>query len=154
MSVSLFFEYFYDESRQLLAEIGSLAAGLRMVDIPNESETADFTQCVQKLQRLIGGMASIGFEMYTPLSHKMSTMAHLCSDSTGYSISKIISSIFIIVTDLSMYFESIDKVKEVEILVPAIENRIDACMTDFHVKKTTVNSQSEIDDIMKMFGKV
>jgi hypothetical protein len=154
MSVSLFFKYFYDESRQLLAEIGSLAAGLRMVDIPNENETVAFIQCVQKLQRLIGGMASIGFEMYAPLSHKMSIMANLCTENTGCSIYKIVSAIFIIVTDLSMYFENIDKVKEVEALVPAIESRIDACMADFQVNKVTVNSQSEIDDIMKKFGTV
>ncbi|MBN2107781.1 MAG: hypothetical protein JW832_10165 [Deltaproteobacteria bacterium] len=154
MSVSLFFEYFYDESRQLLAEIGAHAAELRLVDIPNEKEAADFNQCVQKLQRLIGGMATIGFEMYAPLAHKTSSMAQRCADSTGYSINPIVSAIFIIVTDLSMYFQNIDKVKDVEVLVPAIEKRIDACMADFHVKKATINSQSEIDDIMKMFGTV
>jgi hypothetical protein len=154
MSVSLFFEYFYDESRVLLAEIGALAADLRLVNIPNEQEAAEFDQCVQKLHRLIGGMASIGFDMYAPVSHKTSIMALRAADSTGYSINNIVSAIFIIVTDLSMYFLSLDKVKDVEVLVPAIEKRIDACMDDFHVKKVTINSQSEIDDIMKMFGTV
>ncbi len=154
MSVSLFFELFYDESRQLLAEIGALAAGLRLVDIPNEKEAAEFDQCVQKFHRLIGGMASIGFDMYAPVSHKTSIMAQRCTDCTGYSIKNIVSAIFIIVTDLSMYFLTIDKVKDVEALVPAIEKRIDACMADFHVSKVTINSQSEIDDIMKMFGAV
>jgi hypothetical protein len=154
MSVNLFFEYFYDESRELLAEIGALAAGLRLVDIPNEKETAEFDQCIQKLHRLIGGMASIGFDMYAPVSHKTSIMTLRCTESTGYSIKNIVSAIFIIVTDLSMYFLSIDKVKDVEALVPSIDKRIDACMADFHVNKVTINSQSEIDDIMKMFGTV
>lgn len=154
MSENLFFEYFYDESRELPNEIGALAAGLRLVDIPNEKESAEFEQCVQKLHRLIGGMATIGFDMYAPVSHKTSILAQLCADSAGYPIKNIVSAIFIIVTDLSMYFLSIDKVREVEALVPAIERRIDACMADFHVKKITINSQSEIDDIMKMFGTV
>ncbi len=154
MSVSLFFEYFYDESRELLAEIGALAAGLRLVDIPNAQEAAEFDQCVQKLHRLIGGMASIGFDMYAPVSHKTSIMALRCAESSGYPIKNIVTAIFIIVTDLSMYFHSIDRLKDVEALVPAIEKRIDACMQDFHVNKVTINSQSEIDDIMKMFGTV
>ena len=154
MSANLFVEYFYEESKELLAEIGALAAGLRMVDMPNEKEAVDFEQCVQKLHRLIGGMASIGFEMYAPVSHKTSIMALRCADSTGYPIKNIVATIFIIVTDLSMYFLSMDRVKDVEVLVPVIEKRIDACMSDFHVKKVTINSQSEIDDIMKMFGHV
>ena len=154
MSVNLFFEYFHEESRQLLAEIGALAAGLRTVDIPNKKEAADFEQCIQKLHRLIGGMASIGFDMYGPVSHKTSIMALRCSDSTGCSIKNIAATIFIIVTDLSMYFSSINKVKDVEVLAPVIEKKIDACMADFHVNKVTINSQNEIDDIMKMFGKV
>ena len=154
MSANLFFEYFHEESKQLLADIGKLAAGLRMVDIPNEKEAAEFEQCIQKLHRLIGGMASIGFEMYAPVSHKTSIMALRCADSICYSIKNIVAAIFIIVTDLSMYFSSINKVKDVEVLAPVIEKRIDACMADFQVKKVTINSQSEIDDIMKMFGKV
>jgi hypothetical protein len=154
MSSNLFFEYFYEESKQLLTEIGTLAAGLRMVDIPNEKEAADFAQCVQKFHRLIGGMASIGFEMYAPVSHNTSIMALRCADSPGYPIKDIVATIFIIVTDISMYFVSIDRVKDVEVLVPLIEKRIDACMADFHVKKVSINSQSEIDDIMKMFGHV
>ena len=154
MSTNLFFEYFQEESKQLLTEIGTLAAGLRLVDIPNEKEAAEFEQCIQKLHRLIGGMASIGFEMYGPVSHKTSIMALRSSDSMGYSIKNIVATIFIIVTDLSMYFSHINKLKDVEVLVPVIEKRIDACMTDFHVQKVTINSQSEIDDIMKMFGKV
>jgi len=154
MSTNLFFEYFLEESKQLLAEIGTLAAGLRMVDIPNEKEAADFEQCIQKLHRLIGGIASIGFEMYGPVSHKTSIMSLRSSGSTGYSIKNIVSTIFIIITDLSMYFINTNKVKEVELLAPAIEKRIDACMADFHVNKVTINSQSEIDEIMKMFGAV
>lgn len=152
--MNLFFEYFYDESRALLTEIGARAAGLRFVDIPNDQESAEFVQCVQSLHRLIGGMASIGFDMYAPVSHKTSLMALRCADNSGFPIKNIVSAIFIIITDLSMYFQSIDRVKEIEALAPAIEKRIDDCMADFNINQITINSQSDIDDIMKKFGSV
>jgi hypothetical protein len=154
MSSNLFFEYFYDESKELLAEISSLASGLRTVDIPNDREKEDFIQCVQKLHRLIGGMASIGFAMYAPVSHKTSALELRCLEANDLSIKKIVAAIIAITTDFRMYFLSIDRAKDAEVLVPIIEKRIDACMEDFQVKKVTINSQSEIDDIMKMFGKV
>lgn len=154
MSVSLFFENFYEESRELLAQIDGIAAGLRDVDIPTVVQEADFTQCVQKLQRLIGGMASIGFEMYAPVSHKTSLMAQRCTTSSGYPISGAVDAILSIVADFNMYFITMDKVKDIETLVPRVEQKIDACMAGFELKNSPINSQSEIDDIMKMFGKV
>ena len=154
MSASLFFQYFYEESQELLVQIERIASDLRDVDIPDVHQEADFTQCVQKLHRLIGGMASIGFEMYAGVSHRTSLLAQRCACSTGYSIRDAVAAILTIVTDFKMYFTSIDKVKEIEILVPRIERKIDSCMPVFDLKKTTINSQSEIDDIMKMFGKV
>jgi len=154
MSVSLFFQNFYDESLELLAEIGRIASDLRQVDVPNVYQEVEFTQCVQKLHRLIGGMASIGFEMYAPVSHKTSLLAQRCASSTGYPIEDSVSAILTIVTDFNMYFTSINRVKEIEVLAPRIEQKIDSCMVGFQLKKPTINSQSEIDDIMKMFGKV
>jgi hypothetical protein len=154
MSVSLFFQNFYDESRELLTEIGRIATGLRQVDVPNVCQEVEFTQCVQKLHRLVGGMASIGFDMYAPVSHKTSLLAQRCATHTGYPIADAVAAIVAIVTDFNMYFASIHKVKEIEVLVPRIEQKIDSCMAGFHLQKPTINSQSEIDDIMKMFGKV
>ena len=154
MSASLFFEYFFEESRELLVQIGRIASGLREVDIPDVHQEADFTQCVQKLHRLIGGMASIGFEMYAPVSHKTSLLAQRCSSNTGYSIKNSVTAILSIIADFNMYFTSINKVKEIEMLVSLIEQKIDSCMVGFQLQETTINSQSEIDDIMKMFGKV
>ncbi len=154
MSVSLFFQNFYDESLELLAEIGRIASDLRQVDVPNVHQEVEFTQCVQKLHRLIGGMASIGFEMFAPVSHKTSLLAQRCASSTGYPIADSVAAILTIATDFNMYFTSINKVKEIEVLAPRIEQKIDSCMVGFQLKKPTINSQSEIDDIMKMFGKV
>lgn len=154
MSVSLFFQNFYDESRDLLGDIGRIVETLRGVDIPNVHQEVEFTQCVQELHRLIGGMASIGFDMYAPVSHKTSLLAQRCASSTGYSISGAVAAISTIVTDFNMYFISINKVKDIEALVPRIEEKIDSCMACFQLQKPTINSQSEIDDIMKMFGKV
>jgi hypothetical protein len=154
MSDSLFFQYFYEESQELLEQIGRIAAGLREVDIPDVHQEVDFTQCVQKLHRLIGGMASIGFEMYAPVSHKTSLLAQRCATSTGYPIAKSVSAILSIVADFNTYFANINKVKDIETLVPRVEQKIDSCMVGFELKKATINSQSEIDDIMKMFGQV
>jgi len=154
MSASLFFQYFYEESQELLEQIGRIASELREVDIPNVHQEADFTQCVQKLHRLIGGMASIGFEMFAPVSHKTSLLAQRCASSTGYSIAKSVAAISTIVTYFNMYFIDINKVKDIEALVSRVEQKIDSCMVSFELKKTTINSQSEIDDIMKMFGQV
>ena len=154
MSVSLFFENFYDESRELLIQIEGIATGLRHVDVPDVVQESDFTQCVQKLQRLIGGMASIGFDMYAPVSHKISLLAQRCTRNSGYPIAEAVASILAIVTDFKMYFISMDKVKDIEVLVPRIEQKIDSCMAGFELKQSPINSQSEIDDIMKMFGKV
>jgi chemotaxis protein histidine kinase CheA len=154
MSASLFFEYFFEESRELLDQIGRSATGLRGIDIPDVHQEAEFTQCVQKLHRLIGGMASIGFEMYASVSHKTSLLAQRSSSSTGYPIAQAVEAILTIVTDFNQYFTSINKVKDIEMLVPRIEKKIDSCMAGFDLNKTTINSQSEIDDIMKMFGQV
>ncbi len=154
MSVSLFFENFYDESRELLTQIEGIATRLRHVDVPDVVQESDFTQCVQKLQRLIGGMASIGFDMYAPVSHKTSLMVQRCANSSGYPIAEAVDAILTIVTEFKMYFITMDKVKEIEVLVPRIEEKIDSCMAGFDMKNSPINSQSEIDDIMKMFGKV
>lgn len=154
MSASLFFQNFFDESRELLADIERIASGLREVDVPNVHQEAEFTQCVQKLHRLIGGMASIGFEMYASVSHKSSLLAQRCASNTGYPIADAVAAILAMVADFKVYFTSINTVKEIEVLVPRIEQKIDACMAGFQLQNATINSQSEIDDIMKMFGQV
>ena len=57
---------FLEEAQTLLVDLKRLGASLRGVDIPNDDEYARFNELTNKLNRLIGGTASMGFSMFTP----------------------------------------------------------------------------------------
>jgi len=72
--------YFLEESIELLNDLKALGESLKKVRIPNEEESIKLSEFAQKLNRLIGGTASVGFEMFTPLSRKTSMLAEKCSE--------------------------------------------------------------------------
>ena len=67
------------ESRELINELLSIGNSLKHVEVPNEEEAKKLMSFAQKLNRLIGGTASIGFEKFAHLSRKTSLPASKCS---------------------------------------------------------------------------
>jgi len=148
------FAYFVKESQQLIQELLALAERLKNIDIPKEGECREIAQLTQKLHRLIGGMASIGFSMYSPVSRKTSILAEKCTNIKNIPVTELVTNIFIILTDLSIYFYSNERVREIEVKAADIEKRIDTCMKLISLTKPHITTQNEIDDIMKLFGNV
>lgn len=72
--------FFIEESRELITELQDLGETLKKVGIPNDAESARLADFAQKLNRLIGGTASMGFAPFTPLSRKTSLLAARCSE--------------------------------------------------------------------------
>jgi CRP-like cAMP-binding protein len=66
---------FITESRELINELLSIGNSLKHVEIPNEEETKKLMFFAQKLNRLIGGTASMGFKKFACLSRKTSLLA-------------------------------------------------------------------------------
>jgi len=148
------FTSFYGESRELLTEMHGLAGQLRGVAIPDDRQAHILAQLLQRLHRLIGGLAAIGFGMFAPVSRKTSLLAERSSMLHGATITELMKNITAVLTELSVFFTSKERLRDIEVKVPDIERRVDACMPLVSVQKPAITSQDEIDDIMKMFGKV
>ena len=72
--------FFIEESTELLHELKRLGDSLKTVGRPNEEEAELLSEFAQKINRLIGGTASMGFDMFAPLSRKTSLLAAKCAE--------------------------------------------------------------------------
>ena len=72
-------ENFIVEARELINERLSIGNSFKHVEVPNEEETKKLMSFAQKLNRLIGSTASMGFERFACLSRKTSLIASRCS---------------------------------------------------------------------------
>lgn len=148
------FSSFYKESKELLSELNALAGQLKGVTIPDEHHMKILMQMLQRLHRLIGGLASIGFSMFSPISRKTSLLAERARTLHGASISDLMKHITVVLTELSVFFITKERLREIEVKAPEIDRRIEACMPYVSVNRLQITTQDEVDDIMKMFGKV
>jgi len=143
--------FFLEESTELLDELKALGESLNKVRIPNKDESIKLSEFAQKLNRLIGGTAAVGFEMFTPLSRKTSMLAEKCAEIKEITIRVLVLNLNMIVSVLSDCFSDLESVAKIEKQIPDLEKRIDICMSAVDLKSPDVKDQNEIDDILASF---
>jgi len=140
-------ESFIMESRELLDELYTLGDSLKLVGIPNDAETAILMEFAQKLNRLIGGTASIGFEGFARLSRKTSLLASKCGEIKEMTIRVIIKNLNLVLSLLSNCFNDLESIKAAEDKIPDIELKIDICMTSIGIEEPELKTQEQIDEM-------
>jgi hypothetical protein len=146
---------FLEEAQSLIADLKRLGASLRAVDIPDDAEYARLNDLTNKLNRLIGGTASMGFSMFTPLARKTSLLAARSSISRGTSIREVIQNLNAMISVFSIYYGSLEEIQELELRLEDMETRLDICMQKLDLQKPIdLKEQSGVDDIMSLFRDV
>ncbi len=144
--------YFLEESNELLNDLAALGASLKGVGIPNEAESALLSEFAQKLNRLIGGTASVGFDVFSPLSRKTSMLAEKCADIKEMTIRLLILNLNNVVKLISECFQKIQTIESDQVDVTEIEKRVDICLSAVGLSPPEVKSQNEIDDLLSDLG--
>ena len=143
--------FFIDESKMLLSDLKLIGEQLKSVGVPNKQESAKLTEFAQKLNRLIGGAASMGFEQFSQLSRRTSLLATRCAEIKDMTIRLIITNLNLVVAVLSECFASIDNINAAEGKLPMLEQRLDICMTSIGMPEPEIKTQDEIDEILSLF---
>jgi len=146
---------FLQEAHDLLGDLKRLCASLRNVDIPTDDEYASLNELTNKLNRLIGGTASMGFSMFTPLARKTSLLAARSAVSRSTSIREVVLNLNALISVCSMYYGSLEDIQELELRLADVEKRIDVCMQLLEITTTLdIKEQKDVDDIMSLFRDV
>jgi hypothetical protein len=146
---------FLEEAQALLADLKRLGASLRGVDIPNDDEYKRLNELTNKLNRLIGGTASMGFSMFIPVARKVSLLTARSSISRETSIWEVILNLNALISVCSMYYGSLEDIQELELRLDDVEKRIDICMKTLQIEKPMdIKEQGDVDDIMSLFRDV
>ena len=146
------FRVFLEESRALITDLKRLGASLRNVDIPDSVEFERMGELTNKLNRLIGGTASMGFSSFTPLARKTSLLAARSSIANDTPIREVIQNLNAFISVCSIYYNSLDEIQELELRLGDVEKRIDVCMQKLNLNRTLdLKDQEDVDDIMSMF---
>jgi hypothetical protein len=143
--------FFIDESTMLLSDLKLIGEQLKFVGIPNEQESAKLVEFAQKLNRLIGGAASMGFEQFSQLSRRTSLLATRCAEIKNMTIRLIITNLNLVVAVLAECFASLDTINAAEGKLPMLEQRLDICMTSIGMPEPEIKTQDEIDEILNFF---
>ncbi len=141
--------FFLDESASLLRELESIGESLKLVGIPSDEESHRLNEFAQKLNRLIGGTAAMGFEQFAELSRKTSLLAAQCAQTKEITIRILISNLNLVISVLAECFESIEALEMSKEKIPVLDQRIDICMTALGISEPEIKSQDEIDSIME-----
>ena len=144
--------FFIEESLELLKDLKNLGALLKKVGVPNTNESEKLSEFAQKLNRLIGGTAAMGFGMFAPLSRKTSLLASKCAEVRNMTIRVLIMNLNNVVSVLAEGFSDLESLKAVEKKLPDIEARIDICMSAVGIDHPDIKTQDEIDDMLKPYG--
>ena len=143
---------FLEESQTLILDLKRLGTSLRGVTIPNDDEYARLNELTNKLNRLIGGTASMGFSMFTKLARKTSLLAARSSISNEISIRDAVLNLNALISVCSMYYTSLEDIQELELRLDDVEKRIDVCMQTLKIDKPLdIKEQEDVDDIMSLF---
>ena len=143
--------FFIDESKMLLSDLKLIGEQLKSVGIPNAQEAAKLVEFAQKLNRLIGGAASMGFEQFSQLSRRTSLLATGCAEIKNMTIRLIITNLNLVVAVLSECFTNLDTINAAEGKLPMLEQRLDICMTSIGMPEPEIKTQNEIDEILSLF---
>ncbi len=144
-------KFFIDESKMLLSDLKLIGEQLKSVGIPNEQESAKLAEFAQKLNRLIGGAASMGFEQFSQLSRRTSLLATGCAEIRNMTIRLIIANLNLVVAVLSECFTNLDTINAAEGKLPMLEQRLDICMASIGMPEPEIKTQDEIDEILSLF---
>jgi chemotaxis protein histidine kinase CheA len=144
--------YFIEESTELLNGLNALGESLKNVKIPNEEESKRLAEFAQKLNRLIGGTASVGFDMFTPLSRKTSILAEKCAEVTEITIKLLVLNLNMVISVLSECFNDLESISKIENQIPDLEKRIDMCLASVGIVVTDLINQNQIDDLLASFN--
>ncbi len=142
---------FIEESSALLKELQILGESLKLVGIPNDDEARQLIEFAQKLNRLIGGTASMGFDQFSQLSRKTSLLAARCAEIREMTIRILVSNLNLVISVLEECFSNVEAIKKVDEMIPQLEQRLDICMVAVGIEHPDIKSQNEIDDILEKF---
>jgi len=143
---------FLEESQALIVDLKRLCMSLRGVDIPNDAQFACLNELTNKLNRLIGGTASMGFGMFTSVARKTSLLAARSSISREISIKEVMLNLNALISVCSMYYNSLEEIQELELRLGDVEKRIDTCMKILDIDQPIdIKEQEDVDDIMSLF---
>ena len=81
---------FFEESTELIGDLQTLGTSLKGVGIPDGTQSETLAEFAQKLNRLIGGTASVGFDAFAPLSRKTAMLAERCASIKKMTIRLLI----------------------------------------------------------------
>ncbi len=138
---------FIEETSELIKDLHQTGESLKLVGIPNDTESKLLIDFAQKLNRLIGGTASMGFEQFTPLARKTSLIAARCAEIREMTIRTLISNMNLVVSVLGSCFKDLDSIKSVEDKIPALEQRLEICMESIGIDNPDIKTQEQIDEI-------
>jgi chemotaxis protein histidine kinase CheA len=141
--------YFLEEATELLDDLTSIGGSLRRVGIPNDAESEKLADFAQKLNRLIGGTASVGFDVFAPLSRKTAMLAEKCADIKEMTIRLLIINLNNVIALLSEFFQNVDSMEKDAFNVGEIEKRVDICLSAVGLQPPEVKNQNEIDDLFE-----
>ena len=139
--------YFIEESTELIKDVQGIGEMLKLVGIPNDREFQMLQEFVQKLHRLIGGTASMGFDSFSRLSRKTSLLSAECAKCYEITIRSLISNMNLVVSVLETCFASVESIKSVENSIPAIEQYLDMCLLSIGIANPDIKDQMQIDQI-------
>jgi hypothetical protein len=141
--------FFIKEATDLLEELTAIGDSLRSVGIPNDDESEKLAEFAQKLNRLVGGTASVGFDIFTPLSRKTAMLAERCADTKDITIRLLILNLNNVTTLLSECFQDMESLEKGSFNITEIEKRVDICLAAVGLYPPEVQSQEEIDALME-----
>ncbi len=141
-------ELFFLESGDLLQELISLGQDLKTVRTPNREDSARLSDFAQKLNRLIGGTAAVGYEQFSPLSRKTSVLAEGCAEIKEGTIRLLIASLNNVVSMLADTFCDLGTVETVRDEIQHIEAKVDICLSAIGIDDLDTRSQGEVDSIL------
>ena len=145
-------DFFFKESADLLQDLIALGTSLKGVGIPNDSEAAILAEFSQKLNRLIGGTASVGFDVFTPLSRKTAMLAERCANIREITIRILIVNLNNVIAHLSECLQNVESIEKGKEKVVEIEKKIDICLAATGINTPEVKTQEEIDSLLDSFG--
>ncbi len=143
--------YFIEEAASLLDQLSAIGDSLQEIGVPGEPQKQQLKDFAQKLSRLVGGTASMGFERYAPLSRKTSLLAAACAASENMPLAVLVSQMNSSVRLLALSFSDCETVKSVEAKIPELEKRIDICLEALGIERPSILDQQHIDELMEHY---
>jgi hypothetical protein len=143
---------FFEESKDLIGNLQVLGTSLKGVGVPDDAQSETLAEFAQKLNRLIGGTASVGFDGFAPLSRKTAMLAERCAGIREMTIRLLIVNLNNVVAMLSDCLQDIESMEKGQLNAGEIEKRVDICLRATGVDEPEVKSQGEIDNLLADLG--